>query len=95
MYSIESESESANQHSATLPFNLKDYIDLVDWTGRTVRDDKRGFISHTEPKLLNILGLTEGDWLLLTTKIQRQSIIMFSGLESLQHHSNQKRRVSG
>ena len=27
---------------AGLPFHLKDYLELVDWTGRIIRDDKRG-----------------------------------------------------
>ena len=29
-----------------LPFRLSDYIELVDWTGRIMRDDKRGFIKN-------------------------------------------------
>jgi len=56
------EKETAQGHlQASLPFNLKDYIDLVDWTGRAIRDDKRGFISATEPKLLDRLGISEED----------------------------------
>jgi hypothetical protein len=27
-----------------LPFRLTDYLELVDWTGRMLRDDKRGSI---------------------------------------------------
>ena len=27
-----------------IAFDLKDYLALADWTGRLVRDDKRGFI---------------------------------------------------
>jgi hypothetical protein len=30
-----------------LPFRLTDYLELVDWTGRILRDDKRGAISET------------------------------------------------
>jgi len=28
-----------------LPFHLADYLELVNWTGRAVRDDKRGAIA--------------------------------------------------
>ena len=35
-----------------LIFNLIDYIELVDWTGRVIRDDKRGAISATAPPIL-------------------------------------------
>ena len=34
-----------------LPFNLFDYIELVDWTGRAIRDDKRGSISENIPPM--------------------------------------------
>jgi len=33
-----------------LPFYLADYLDLVNWTGRAVRDDKRGAIAEDLPK---------------------------------------------
>jgi len=90
------ENERDNDHSQTaLPFNLKDYIELVDWTGRAIRDDKRDFISTTEPKILDTLGLTTEDWQILTTEIQRQSIVMFSGLERIQHPATRKRQASG
>ncbi len=35
-----------------LPFCLVDYIQLVDLTGRQLRDDKRGAISRSEPPIL-------------------------------------------
>ena len=28
-----------------LPFLLEDYLEVVDWTGRIIREDKRGSIS--------------------------------------------------
>ena len=35
-----------DERNASLPFALKDYIELVDWTGRVVRQDKKGFIPN-------------------------------------------------
>lgn len=35
-----------------LPFRLTDYIELVDWTGRIMRDDKRGYIKNELPPIL-------------------------------------------
>lgn len=39
-------------HIHTLRYSHSDYLELVDWVGRAVRDDKRGAIpSHTPPVL--------------------------------------------
>ena len=36
--------ESVYRPDNTNPFHLDNYIALVDWTGRAVRDDKLGYI---------------------------------------------------
>ena len=46
-----------------LPFNLQDYLDLLDTTGRAVHPAKRGAIPATTPRLLASLGLVPGEWL--------------------------------
>lgn len=46
-----------------LPFYLSSYIDLVDETGRILRDDKRGFISHKTAKPINEIGIDPDNWL--------------------------------
>jgi putative transposase len=48
-----------------IPYTLIDYLELVDWTGRAIRDDvgKRGYIPKSEPKILNKLGITAEIWL--------------------------------
>lgn len=38
-----------------LPFRLKDYLELIDWTGRVLREDKRGAIPAHLPPLLERL----------------------------------------
>ncbi len=53
-----------------LPFGLTDYITLVDWTGRQLRDDKRGHISQSLPPILERLGLDQKNWLYLSTQFE-------------------------
>jgi len=40
-----------------IPYALKDYLELVDWAGRSVRDDKLGHISRNTPPILERLGM--------------------------------------
>ena len=46
-----------------LPFTQADYIQLVDTTGRIIRDDKRGHIPDQLPPLVQQLGIDPGRWL--------------------------------
>jgi len=46
-------------------FTLIDYLELVDWTGRMIRDDKSGAILAGTPALLSVLGLDRETWLML------------------------------
>ncbi len=58
------------QDSIGIPYRLKDYIELVDWTGRVIRDDKRGHIQQSLPKILDRLSLDEHSWTELTTQFE-------------------------
>ncbi|MFT5573768.1 MAG: REP element-mobilizing transposase RayT [Cryomorphaceae bacterium] len=55
-----------------LPFNLIDYIELVDWTGRILRDDKRGSIDPKLPPVLERLKFNNKKWQTLTTTFETQ-----------------------
>jgi len=46
-----------------IAFALKDYLELADWTGRIVRDDKRGSIDTGTPGILQKLQLDEDTWM--------------------------------
>lgn len=51
-----------------LPISLTKYLELLDWTGRQLRSDKRGKIpSHLAP-ILQRLGLEESGWCKLVKK---------------------------
>ena len=62
-------------HQATqsgIPFHFSDYLQLIDWTGRAIRHDKKGFIDSSRPKLLCELGISSDSWLISSLEFRRQ-----------------------
>ncbi|WP_026244559.1 hypothetical protein [Dasania marina] len=53
-----------------IPFHLKDYIELVDWTGRDIRNDKRGAINQQLPPILERFAIEPQQWLTLSTQFE-------------------------
>ena len=68
----------SNPEKIGLPFVLRDYLELVDWTGRILRKKqlpsgyKRGKISATLPPILERLALDQDSWHILTTEFERK-----------------------
>ena len=67
-----------------LAYNLLDYIELLDWTGRQIRDDKRGSIDTATPPVLTRIGISPKHWLELCTHFEDR----FKGLVGTQHSLN-------
>lgn len=59
-----------------LPFRLDDYLALVDWTGRHLRDDKRGVIAGNIPPILERLEIDSRHWLYMSRHFESR----FKGL---------------
>ena len=55
-------SQGQNPETA-IPFALSSYLELVDWTGRIVRQDKRGRIPADIPPILERLKIDPDEWL--------------------------------
>ena len=53
-----------------IAYSLKDYCELVDTTGKIIREDKRGYIKENNP-ILERLGLDSEQWLTLTTEFEQ------------------------
>ena len=53
---------SASVPEPTMALSTVDYLALVDWTGRQVRDDKRGVIAESTPSVLRRIGVDESAW---------------------------------
>ena len=41
----------------------RDYLELIDWTGRAILPNKKGAIAMEEPKILQRLEINCDDWL--------------------------------
>ncbi|MEJ2622599.1 MAG: transposase, partial [Candidatus Thiodiazotropha sp.] len=64
-----------------LPFDLKDYLQLVDWTGRAILENKRGFIPNNLPPILERLEIDPENWLYMTQHFESK----FKGLVGTVH----------
>ena len=76
-------SQALLDEAASLPFDLRSYIELVSWAGRIARTDKKGFIPADAPPILSDLLLNGPQWRMLSLEIQKEAITMFNGLDKL------------
>ena len=53
-----------------LPFTFTDYLELVNFTGRAVLENKRGFIGSHQPPILQRLKISTENWLNNTTQFE-------------------------
>ena len=78
-----------------LMFTAKEYLQLVDETGRIIRDDKRGAISSASMQVLERLNIPEENWMKLSTEFSRLFKGAVGTLEALDvycEHLERKRR---
>jgi len=64
------ENRLLNESQTGILFNFEEYLALVDWTGRIIRNDKRGFIDIALPPILRRLQLSAKQWHLNTTRFE-------------------------
>jgi REP element-mobilizing transposase RayT len=59
-----------NETQAGILFNFQEYLKLVDWTGRIIRNDKSGYIDSALPPILDRLQITADQWCLNATQFE-------------------------
>jgi hypothetical protein len=64
-----------------LPFRLEDYLELVDWTGRAILENKRGYIPENQPPILEHLQIDPKHWLYMSQHFESR----FKGLVGASH----------
>ncbi|MGL6313402.1 transposase [Vibrio sp. WXL103] len=72
-----------------LPFRLEDYLSLVDFSGRALREDKRGAIAEYHPPILSRLGIDEAVWESLIVSLEKEFTGPIGGEKSLRQYQRQ------
>ena len=65
-----------------LPFQLNDYLELVDWSGRILRENKKGAIADKLPGILQRLDMDAKQFIYLTRNFEHP----FKNLVGAAHH---------
>ncbi|MBU2714277.1 hypothetical protein KCG35_24830, partial [Zooshikella sp. WH53] len=76
----------------TIPFSLKDYLQLVDWLGRVIRDDKRSAISEQQPPILERLNINKDELLAYVSRKEKRFIDVVGTENSIQQAVTQWQR---
>jgi hypothetical protein len=64
-------------------FSLKDYLELVDWTGRSIRDDKKGAIPQELRPIMKRLGIEPETWLTSINQYNKNYFSVLGALEGI------------
>ena len=77
-----------------IAYHLKDYCELVETTGRGIREDKAGYIDSSQSPILERLGLSSEQWLTLSTEFEKHFCYAAGAelmMKEFKAHTKQKR----
>ncbi|WP_175487807.1 transposase [Microbulbifer thermotolerans] len=72
-----------------LPFQLQDYLELVDWSGRCLRENKRGTIDEQLPPILERLQIDPRHWLYLSRNLESRFTSLVGAAHSVRNACQQ------
>ncbi len=78
---------SRDEIQTGIPFYFKDYLQLVGWTGRIIREDKSGFIDHNQSPILERLIIDTQHWLINSQRFEQLYSKCFSPQRQKQKRS--------
>jgi len=53
-----------------IPCRLTDYLELIDWTGRVIKANKRGQMSESTSPIPQRLNIETCDWLIMSQQFE-------------------------
>ncbi len=81
--------DESMQKEEGIQFSLHDYLQLVDYTGRAILENKRGHISDKIPPILNRLGIKQSAWLNGVTTFEKRFHLAAGAVDKLQAMATQ------
>ena len=72
-----------------IAFNVADYLELVDWTGRQIRENPSGKIESDAPAILTRLSISPTHWVYLSTQFESRFKGLVGTVESLKRSFKQ------
>lgn len=85
---ISAENVDATWQASLCEVRLMDYFELIDWTGRALRDNKRGVINRSAPPILERLGIGHHEWLKHMTPRPNRFLQAIGSLTALRHYAH-------
>ncbi len=85
-------SDSTKNKETAIPFELNEYIALVDWSGRAILQNKRGSIPANTPPILHRLGIDEKSWIQHIHYFERQFPTVAGNIDKLRQLAEQTSR---
>ena len=76
-----------------IPFSFEDYLELVESSGRVIRDDKKGFIPGQTPKLLARLKIDPEQFIITSTRMMQQFATAIGTPEHIQQYCQTRQQA--
>ncbi len=91
LYPLKQSCETAPPNG--IDFALNDYLRLVDWTGRAIRDDKTGSIPDNLAPILSRLGLDPDNWMVSISQYNKHYFSVLGSIDRIKTFAEvQKKR---
>ncbi|TVP75980.1 MAG: transposase, partial [Thioalkalivibrio sp.] len=78
--------DATGRMAAAIPFAFDDYLELVDTTGRVIREDKRGYIPGETPQILERLNIDPEQFIATAARMLHQFSTAIGTPEHLTAH---------
>lgn len=91
LLSFQNKAKKSDKYKA-IPFELNEYIALVDWSGRAILQNKRGSIPLSTPPILLRLGVDRNDWINHIHYFERQFPTAAGNIDKLKQLAEQTSR---